>query len=271
MLNRYALPILDLENIQIYDIGEEDNAVLPPKQMRICFRNLLHFVVGGKGTLQLSDGQILPLKSGDVFGIFDHERACYQSDETDPLHYYWVGFGGADGENVLTYLGFTKTNAVIPLQNPKNVAAAFENLFAAWETEDKYYFLSAFFGLLCSIRQAAAAKPTLPECKEDLLKRAVTYMELNVHQNLKINDLIEHLHVARSYFARVFKEKYDESPHQYYTRIKIREAKNLLEKHPEYNITQISEALGFPDVYSFSKIFKRELGLSPNEYRKEKL
>ena len=42
-------------------------------------------------------------------------------------------------------------------------------------------------------------------------------------------------------------------------------------EHPEYNITQISEALGFPDVYSFSKIFKRELGLSPNEYRKEKL
>ncbi|TNF45015.1 MAG: AraC family transcriptional regulator, partial [Bacteroidetes bacterium] len=50
--------------------------------------------------------------------------------------------------------------------------------------------------------------------------------------------------------------------------IRIREALRLL-KHSEKNISEIAYQLGFSDPLYFSKYFKKEVGVAPQQYRKE--
>ncbi|MBQ1732382.1 MAG: AraC family transcriptional regulator, partial [Bacteroidales bacterium] len=45
-------------------------------------------------------------------------------------------------------------------------------------------------------------------------------------------------------------------------------AKTLLRTEEQFSLQEISERLGFPDLASFSRYFKRETGISPREYRK---
>ena len=50
-----------------------------------------------------------------------------------------------------------------------------------------------------------------------------------------------------------------------FTEMKIERAKDLL-RNQDYNITQISEILGFSSVHYFSRRFKAVVGMSPSEY-----
>jgi AraC family transcriptional regulator, transcriptional activator of pobA len=47
----------------------------------------------------------------------------------------------------------------------------------------------------------------------------------------------------------------------------ISEAKNLLTVHDQ-NVSEVAYALGFENLPYFSRLFKKEVGVSPNQYRK---
>ena len=57
------------------------------------------------------------------------------------------------------------------------------------------------------------------------------------------------------------------APKEYILRRKIEIARDLLENTP-LSIIEIASASGFPDVYSFSRLFKVKTGMSPTKFRK---
>ena len=57
-------------------------------------------------------------------------------------------------------------------------------------------------------------------------------------------------------------------PHIYIIKVRIQYAEYLL-KTTDQSINEIVENLNFTDVYSFSKLFKKEFGLPPGQYRKK--
>ena len=70
------------------------------------------------------------------------------------------------------------------------------------------------------------------------------------------------------YFRRLFKEKYGISPMRYINVNRLKRAKNLLIED-EMSISEISQYCGFLDGYSFSRVFKKWVGISPSEYKKD--
>ena len=71
------------------------------------------------------------------------------------------------------------------------------------------------------------------------------------------------------YFAHVFKEQGGISVHQYILKKRMQASREAILGGE--NISQVYERFGFRDYSSFYRAFRREYGMSPKEYREERL
>jgi AraC-like DNA-binding protein len=75
--------------------------------------------------------------------------------------------------------------------------------------------------------------------------------------------------VSEPYFRRIFERVYGMPPKRYVLTSRITRARYLLITDPGLRVQEAAEAVGYTDVFHFSKTFKKETGLSPEMYRKE--
>jgi AraC-like DNA-binding protein len=108
----------------------------------------------------------------------------------------------------------------------------------------------------------------IPSYKQDILNKAIQYIYNNFsNESISVSHLAELSQISEVHFRRIFKEIHSVSPIKYITNLRINHAKDLL-KYKNQSITNISIAVGFQNVYYFSKVFKDETGMTPSEYRK---
>lgn len=72
-----------------------------------------------------------------------------------------------------------------------------------------------------------------------------------------------------AYLSRVFKKMVGESMSKYITGKKLALAKELIETRPEMKLSEVCIMCGYNDSRYFSRVFKKEVGLSPSEYKEE--
>ena len=97
--------------------------------------------------------------------------------------------------------------------------------------------------------------------------KGITYLEKNYLENTSISELAKMCNVSISGFRQLFKEYCGHSPVRYRNMLWIKKAAELL-MYGEHNVQKAAEAVNIPDVYYFSKLFKRIMGKSPTEYKK---
>lgn len=73
--------------------------------------------------------------------------------------------------------------------------------------------------------------------------------------------------MSRAAFAQLFAEKTCESPIRYIQLCRIEEAKRMLAQTP-LNLSEIGQRVGYTDPAGFSRAFRREVGVSPRQYRR---
>jgi AraC-like DNA-binding protein len=73
--------------------------------------------------------------------------------------------------------------------------------------------------------------------------------------------------MSKSHFIKVFRLETGTSAMKRLRTFKAEKAAEML-KYSDQNITQIGQALSFPDPQSFSRFFRREMGRSPKVFRK---
>ena len=147
----------------------------------------------------------------------------------------------------------------------------FENLVGTWHYKKPGYLLDAKYYAYGILRQIIKeeAKGLISHKKYSRIEKAVEYMEKNYMKwNISIDTLSQISDISTSQLRRIFKEVYSVSPLTYLNILRIDHSKDLL-KHTNLTVTQISEQLGYPDVYSFSKQFRKLSGLPPSQYRRK--
>ena len=87
------------------------------------------------------------------------------------------------------------------------------------------------------------------------------------NEEICIEDYAQKHHMSTSWFIRNFKQYTGSTPMQYILSIRIYNAEALLQNE-QYNVTEISNIVGYDNPLYFSRIFKKVKGLSPSEYRK---
>ena len=94
------------------------------------------------------------------------------------------------------------------------------------------------------------------------------YIRDNLDKSLSVSLLCSEYHLSRSELYSIFKEYFDATPAEYVKECRVEKACELL-RSTRLPVCEIAEQCGIPDYNYFSKIFKRKLGMSPREFRKE--
>lgn len=97
--------------------------------------------------------------------------------------------------------------------------------------------------------------------------RALEYIHKKYRERFSVDELSRYCSVSSSYLRNKFRKVMGESVTAYAERLRITEAKYMLESG-FFDISEIAYLLGYSDVYHFSKRFTTATGVSPGKYKK---
>ncbi len=98
---------------------------------------------------------------------------------------------------------------------------------------------------------------------------AVNYIRENYTQRIYGAHLATLCGISEGHMRRLFSEKLGNSPIGYKNALAAQAACTLL-RLDGMNVSEVSAALGYPDIYTFSQAFKKEIGVSPKKYAEGK-
>jgi two-component system response regulator YesN len=101
---------------------------------------------------------------------------------------------------------------------------------------------------------------------EEIVRKAMKYIHDNLHHPLSLSDVAQTVHLTPHYFGQLFKNESGQLFNSYLTRVRMERACELL-KRPGLKIYEICEQVGFIDPKYFAKVFQKQFGVSPNEFR----
>lgn len=110
------------------------------------------------------------------------------------------------------------------------------------------------------------AKIEETEASSFLVNNALKYMEEHYREKLKLQDVAEQVYVSQWHLSKLLNRYKEQSFSDILNNIRIEKAKELL-RDPSLRIGDIADMVGFLDMAHFSRVFKRQTGLSANEYR----
>jgi len=92
------------------------------------------------------------------------------------------------------------------------------------------------------------------------------YIDLNYRSAIRLDELVQMSCVNRSSLCRIFREFYGTSPIDYVLKKRVDESRLLLAE-TSLEINELAERVGFSSSSYFSRIFRKQTGMSPAEYR----
>ena len=108
---------------------------------------------------------------------------------------------------------------------------------------------------------------TLDMKNGDLIDKCASYIKNNFNKNISVRELADRCGLCENQFRQLFIRRHGLSPKQFHMHLKMNCAKNLL-TNTTLSIAEISDFLSFSNQFYFSKIFSRQVGVTPSEYRK---
>ena len=235
------------------------------------------------------DFQILYIASGKVHFYFDNSEmdtvvsagnmVLYRPKEpqryvyfgTDQTEVFWVHFTGGNVKNILRGYGIQDNMRIINTGTSPEYTRLFKQMIQELQrcqTDYKDLLVLLLQQLFISIhRQITKEHKLKNEYLDSEMEIAMQYF--NDHYNAEIN--IEEYAASRgmsvSWFIRNFKLYTNTTPMQYIVSLRIANAQMLLET-TNYNVTEIGNIVGYDNPLYFSRIFRKQKGISPTEYRK---
>lgn len=104
--------------------------------------------------------------------------------------------------------------------------------------------------------------------EDPTIRRVKKYVAYKLYGKIEAEDISEDLNVSKSYLSRKFKTCMNMSVPQYVNLMKIEEAKKLI-LFSDKTLSEISNLLSFSSQSYFQQIFKKIVGKTPNEFKKD--
>ncbi|MBD2248966.1 AraC family transcriptional regulator [Nostoc sp. FACHB-888] len=98
------------------------------------------------------------------------------------------------------------------------------------------------------------------------LQQVLDYIQTHLDRDLSLAELAETLNLSPTYFASVFKQAIEVSPHQYLIQQRVERAKLMLSK-TDLAISDIALQVGFSNQSHLNQQFKRLTGITPKQIR----
>jgi len=211
-----------------------------------------------KGDVVLNfNNQTIHVTAGDILflpkGIVNNQYTIYVNE---PFSLYNIYFDTADD---------LPKEAVKITPGTTNFKTEYEKIYRIWNCKKSGYYyksMQQIYNIIESLRSSQlrhCSKNNLFYVIDEYISEHYCDTKFDYSMLVKISGL------SYSYFKKLFIDKYGCPPVKYITHLKIKHACELLQTK-KISISKISEMCGFDNVYYFSNVFKKHIGVSPKNY-----
>ena len=116
------------------------------------------------------------------------------------------------------------------------------------------------------IRQNKSCEDMRPGENSMFQKTIITYLEKHIKDEITVGDMADAMGYSESHFRALFRKVSEISPVQFLQHLRIETAQRLIRER-RLSLTEIAFEVGFNSSQYFSNVFKKQIGLSPREYR----
>lgn len=263
----------------------EDSSIPLKVNCSGVYRLITHPVMSTIRPLGRPDYQILYIASGKAWVSFPNETVevpagnmvLYKPGEPQKYAYYledkpevfWLHFTGKEARELTIQAGFDESRILYT-----GISSKYQELFLTIIRELQLprpcfeelaaLHLMQLFLLIKRQREEGGIQKT--EIQKEM-EKAVHYFHENLSTDIEIDLYAKKLHMSTCWFIRSFKQYAGMPPRKYLTSIRVKKAQELLES-TDYGIGEIGSIVGYDNPLYFSRIFKKQTGSSPAEYRK---
>lgn len=127
--------------------------------------------------------------------------------------------------------------------------------------------------LLIQLMRGGTAERSFAICgarsigESSIAELIANYLSENRARTVTLSELCSRFYMGKSKLFSIFRDFAGTSPMEYHEKQRLAEAKKLL-AGGTHTVSAASEALGYSSIHTFSRAFKREVGVSPSEYAK---
>lgn len=139
-------------------------------------------------------------------------------------------------------------------------AKQIEQLSGAKQIKD---FMKNMFKSYCKLVKTHSLKDYSPP-----VQRVLACISSNLNANLRLNALAKLQNISPAYLSTLFKKELGVTLTSYVNSVRVEHAIQLL-KNTHLQVQTIAAHCGMPDVQYFSKIFKKQTGVTPKEFREK--
>jgi AraC family transcriptional regulator len=117
-----------------------------------------------------------------------------------------------------------------------------------------------------TVNESRSGSPALPGYK---LRQITDWMAENVAEEFNLDRLAAQAGLSKFYFNRLFKSAMGVSPSHYYINLRMDAARRLL-RETKKSVVEVALDVGYANPSHFAQLFRRETGLSPSDYRRQR-
>ena len=292
-LNKIPKPLLDQYNAYIEKLDypqvfkrekQTDVPIHSHSQIEIVY------IRNGQG-IESVNGQNYTCKKGDLlfFNVGDHHSVTSQTGGVDTIHILLkpsylteTSTQALDAVDILTLTSFREFETSVSDFLPKisfrgREIREIEGIFCTMlnEYEEKSIafatILKSYLAILITRILRKVYKNNrgdIADAVEQISPDILEFIDKNYNKKITLNDLAEISCYNPSYFGQMFRKCVGVSPIEYLNRIRVEKAAELLSSS-EISVDQVALEVGFSDRKRFYQIFKREMGVTPGQYKKE--
>ena len=227
------------------------------------------YCVKGRGWCELG-GERHSIEAGELLVIPPQVPHVYGAEEKNPWTIHWFHAQGHLIAGFLGELNIPLVRPVIFLGDDPQVIALFEEVLDVLEhgyTPQQMlhaaHALAHLFAVI--IRHRHESWRVQPDSRQKIT-RTLAYMKQHLDQPLHLDTLAAIANLSRSRYSALFKEQTGFAPMDYFNRLRMHRACQLLDT-TDFNVKSVASRLGFQDPLYFSRVFRSITDVSPVEYR----
>jgi len=231
--------------------------------------NVLIYCSKGKGWVKYNHEKYT-LQENSLFILPENKAHAYGSDSLDPWSIYWLHFKGSNANffdpiyGKLINIKVTDKSRVTDRLNLFD--EIYQNLEMGYSPENLEYITFCLMHFLASIQYISQYQEVENVKESDIIQKCIRFMKDNIENKITLQDIAENIGYSSSHLNTLFVQRTSISPVEYYNQIKIQRACSYLQ-FSDLKIKEIAFRLKYYDQYHFSKVFKKEMNITPKEYR----
>lgn len=209
--------------------------------------------------------------AGNIVLFRPKEFQKYEYYGKDKTEVYWIHFTGSDVKNILRKYGFSDKQRIFPVGTSLEYERVFKRIILELQRcqDDYEEMLTLLLRHLFIIFHRELSREHVLKNKylDHEMDTAAAYFNENYNHNINIEEYASSKGMSVSWFIRNFKRYTGSTPMQFIVSIRINNAQMLLET-TTYAVNEIARMVGYDNPLYFSRLFHKQKGYSPSQYRK---